>query len=153
MGLDHALIKLKKDSKEQETICNWRKENHFHKWFIDRYPEGDNGEAEVSFEDMMDFKETCDDVIETLVKAEPKMKSVLTHQTCEKGKWINHYEDMPVYDDDLVEDLLPPQEGFFFGGTTIARWYLESVIDAKHKVDETLKKHQKGDKYYYWSWW
>ena len=56
---------------------------------------------------------------------------------------------------DKAEQLLPPQAGFFFGGTDIGEWYFEDLKHTVKTISEVLK--QDGDNndihYYYQSSW
>lgn len=41
-------------------------------------------------------------------------------------------------DHDLAEELLPPTEGFFFGGYELDEWYFGSIEDTKTALDKLL---------------
>jgi hypothetical protein len=41
-------------------------------------------------------------------------------------------------DHDLAQDLLPPAEGFFFGGTDVDEWYFEMLRETKDGIDKLL---------------
>jgi hypothetical protein len=54
----------------------------------------------------------------------------------------------------LAEDLLPPQEGFFFGGTSMDEWYWHSVKSSEEVLTEVIedKNNEDYDFYYSSSW-
>jgi hypothetical protein len=41
-------------------------------------------------------------------------------------------------DHDLATELLPPADGFFFGGTELDEWYFGSIEDTKKALDKLL---------------
>lgn len=50
-----------------------------------------------------------------------------------------------------AEDLLPPQSGFFFGGTYLDEWYFKSLQNTIDQI-EPLLNDKDGDFYYCSSW-
>ena len=46
--------------------------------------------------------------------------------------------DRVVKDHDLAEELLPPQGGFFFGGTELDEWYFSSLEETRDALDKLL---------------
>ena len=53
-------------------------------------------------------------------------------------------------DNALATELLPPQEGFFFGGTEIDEYYLYSVQETHDRISALLDKTD-NDEYKGWS--
>ena len=56
---------------------------------------------------------------------------------------------------DLAEELLPSQDGFFFGGTDYDEWYFKELEQTKEILDKILivpADEDKGDYYYTASW-
>lgn len=51
---------------------------------------------------------------------------------------------------DLAEELLPIQEGFFFGGTEYDEYYFSDLEETREILEEALKSS--GDFYYHSSW-
>lgn len=49
-------------------------------------------------------------------------------------------------------ELLPPQEGFFFGGTDVDEWYWQSLKDTVAQLDRVLKAPEDVSLYYQSSW-
>jgi hypothetical protein len=59
-------------------------------------------------------------------------------------------------DNSKAHDLLPPQSGFFFGGTDIDEWYLEQLKDTVERLDVLLELPQVKEhniSFYYQSSW
>ena len=57
-------------------------------------------------------------------------------------------------DNSRVEELLPSQSGFFFGGTDYDEWYFNDLLYTRDKIDELLSKpdFDKFDFQYKSSW-
>lgn len=107
------------------NIAYWRKANAIHQWFISHCADNvdDCRDIEVSLESLNELKETC----EKILKA--------------------------PNDINLMEHLLPPQEGFFFGDTDLndtdtLNSYLDHVKYTNHilseefKIVDEFKKHK-----------
>ena len=54
-------------------------------------------------------------------------------------------------DHSKAEELLPTQEGFFFGNTNYDEWYFKDVEETLEVLEELLKE-EGGDFYYHSSW-
>ena len=61
--------------------------------------------------------------------------------------------DKVLADHTLAEELLPTQEGFFFGRTEYDDRYFEHLQDAKDKLEEDVKSMDNDDTAIFWSWW
>lgn len=126
MGLDMFLEKrnkrnipaLDKNGCEHyiwDEVAYWRKANQIHQWFIDYYnlPGDFNCERqEVSKECLEELVDTCRFVLN------------------------NRYEPNA---EEIAEENLPTQDGFFFGGTDYDEYYymgLEDTITQLEKVIE-----------------
>lgn len=107
------------------NIAYWRKANAIHQWFISHCAaDVDNCQAiAVDIEDLHELKDTCDRIL-----------------------------NAPT-DIDLMESLLPPQGGFFFGDTDLndtdtLNSYLDNVEYTNHilseefKIVDEFKKHK-----------
>lgn len=110
-----------------ETVADWRKANHIHKWFVDNVQDGvDDCETyEVTKEQLKELLDVCKKVINesNLVKGK-----VVNGQKYENGKWVNCYEDGEYIEDfSVAQELLPTASGFFFGSTHYDKWYIEDI--------------------------
>lgn len=113
----------------------WRKANAIHKWFVDNVQNGndDCGEYEVSFEQLQDLLAICKVL---------KSKMVLSEDENENGnKYVVNYT--------ICNELLPTQDGFFFGSTNYDEWYYK---DIEYTI-EILESLDGKDEYYYHSSW
>lgn len=55
-------------------------------------------------------------------------------------------------DTSLAQELLPPQSGFFFGGTEIDDWYKTDLIETVEGIDRCLLLDPSFSFYYQSSW-
>lgn len=149
-GQEVSTIKKERISYIIEQVGYWRKANHIHQWFVDNVQDGqdDCKEYYVDREKLKELVDTCKKVKESLEKSPKKTVQV------ESG-WTNGektYADVEVFTDTSVaEDLLPTQDGFFFGGTEYDQWYVKD-LDNTIKQLESLLEEENGEFYYQSSW-
>ena len=102
----------------------WRKANHIHKWFVDNVQEGND--------DCKKYYVSADQLNELL-------------ELCREVKVLYEAKEY-----DKVSELLPPCEGFFFGGTEVDEYYYQDILD----TIGMLEKLSDGDyDFYYQSSW
>lgn len=100
----------------------WRKANHIHKWFVDNVQYGND--------DCRRYYVSADDLNELL-------------ELCREVKVLYEAKEY-----DKVRELLPPCDGFFFGGTEVDEYYYQDILD----TIGILEKLSDGDFYYESSW-
>lgn len=121
-----------------ETVADWRKANHIHKWFVDNVQDGvDDCEIyEVTKEQLEELLDVCRKVINNskLVKGK-----VINGQTIKNREWANCYEDGEyVEDSSVAEELLPTTSGFFFGSTQYDQWYIKDIKYTIKVIEDVL---------------
>jgi hypothetical protein len=112
-----------------EDVGYWRKANAIHKWFVDNIQNevDDCGDYEVSKEQLEELLEICTKVrdgsklVKGLVQNGMRFENGQCIPCMEEGEYIENPE--------VAEELLPTQNGFFFGGTNYDQWYLEDIVD------------------------
>ena len=132
-----------------EEVGYWRKFNALHYWFVDNCQNGvdDGGEHYVSVNDLKELLDTLNQVKNLLDKSKLVSK-VLTDRV---GKEIT----VECYEcEDEVRNILPPKDGFFFGGTEIDQYYKDSIDRSIDIIQELINE---SDKYscefhYHASW-
>ncbi len=134
-----------------EEVGYWRKANHIHKWFVDNVQGGEDDckEHYVARSDLKALLDICNKVIESskLVPAQVK-----NGYTMDGDKRVYNMVDGKVMENTKVaEELLPCQEGFFFGGTDYDEYYYNDIVETKNIIEEALKS-ESGDFYYQSSW-
>lgn len=154
---DNVLFKVRdkiqqnRISEITEDVAYWRKANQIHKWFVDNVQDGEDdcGEYYVSKEHLEELIDTCKRVVKTAILEDGQLSS---GYSIENGVQKHHYVDGKVIvNAEEVAEILPNQEGFFFGGTDYNELYLDSVKNTIEML-EPLLKEQGGDFYYTSSW-
>ena len=160
-------VEIKKDGKEipinfnkityiEEDAGYWRKANAIHKWFVDNVQEGndDCGEYWVSREKLQELLKICKQVKEIAKLKDGTinngyiLKNGEWEQIKEKGKYITNAEE--------IEELLPTEDGCFFGSTDYDEYYLQDINNTINIIEKIFKEDDKDDyeiDYYYQSSW
>ena len=147
-------IKSERISYVVEDVMYWRKANQIHGWFVSNCePIREDIEYLVTTTDLEVLLEACKKVLEIIETAPTKVIQV------ESG-WDKNgttYADVKVYDSDLIEDvvkeILPPTEGFFFGGYEIGEYYKETIEDTINMIEEELSDVGEFEEYRYYASW
>jgi hypothetical protein len=139
MGLDQAVRKLSQES--LDLIMKWRASGE-----EDGYPDVEVEEVwvgrkenhiqhyvdtEVGEVDNCDYLPLTKEDVERLV---------------DRLRRVNE-------DHSLAAQLLPTQDGFFFGGTEYDEWYFEDVKSELDAFTQILKDWDDDAVYAYWAWW
>ena len=109
-------------SESTYTVCEWRKANAVHKWFVDHVQDGEDdcGRYPVSLDKLKDLRSACRNA-------------------------------MLSYDEGDIEDAatwMPSQSGFFFGSTDYDEWYREDLkrtYDACNNLIKTIESPDRKD--------
>ena len=118
------LNKLKGQEEIVKEVAYWRKANAIHKWFVDNVQGGDDDCSAHRELTREDLEELL--ALCELVKKQPERAS----------------------------ELLPRQEGFFFGDTNYDDWYFEDIDNTIDQLDELLADHDFANyRLYYVSSW
>ena len=139
MGLDMFLYRRGKP----EEVAYWRKANAIHGWFERRLTEDYEDGIEncrdylVSKEDLEELKSTCERVIAASKLVPGKVKN---GDRLVNGVWEPLYEDgVTIQDASLAEELLPTQEGFFFGSKDYNEWYINDLEETIEQINNILE--------------
>lgn len=139
----------------KEEIGYWRKANMIHNWFVDHVQDGEDDcqyHREVTEEDLQELLDTCRTVLAS-TRLIPGM--VENGRTYKDGKWETNWVNGKVLEDSSVaEELLPIQEGFFFGGTKYDEWYWADLVETVEILEKALATTdwEKQMVYYLSSW-
>ena len=106
----------------------WRKANAIHKWFVDNVQghEDDCGTYAVDEGELDKLELAC--------------RTVLAAKGTKKEK-------------EVAMKILPPCEGFFFGGTDIDEYYYSDLEDTLEIIERARKAIADGADIYYSSFW
>ena len=144
-------IEFNRISYIEEDVGYWRKANHIHKWFVDNVQDGvdDCGHYEVYTSNLKDLLEVCKKVRDTAILKKGK---VLVGKRYENGKLEEIYEDGEyIVNGDEIADILPTEEGFFFGSTDYDEWYMKDIIYTINTIEKLLKEEEELNKLGFYS--
>ena len=75
-----------------------------------------------------------------------------SYVSVEKLKELDELCEKVLVDHDLAPDLLPVQQGFFFGGTDYGEYYFSDLVDTREKLAKIFADQTTGELYYRASW-
>ena len=142
---------------EGEEVAYWRKANQIHKWFSDHCAGGELENCEeylVTKEQLQELLSTCKKVMAVSKIVQGKVKNG-THLNKETNRWEPIYEDgKTIKDPSIAQEILPTEDGFFFGSTEYDQYYLEDVKSTIEQVEKILEETD-FDEYeiLYHAWW
>lgn len=108
-----------------KEVYYWRKANFIHQWFVDNIQDGidDCGDYRVTQKDLQILIDTLKEVYNSLCDKEMITKKV------QDGSIEYEIKVFKEEDLEIAKQLLPTQEGFFFGGTEYDEYYFEQIKD------------------------
>lgn len=123
---------------EQEIGC-WRTANAIHQWFVDNCADGvdDCRPVSVDAEQLKELLRTVESVLgaSTLVEGE-----TTNGYACKDGKEEPIVVDGKyIADATVAKELLPTQEGCFFGSTDYDEYYYSDLLDTKQILEDALQ--------------
>jgi len=152
VGGKHSHIMPKRVSEIIEQVGYWRKSNAIHAWFVENVQEGkdDCGEYYVSREQLTALLELVRAALSTVTL---KDGSVTNGYQGTPDGWEPILEDGQVIDNkEVLENMLPTQGGFFFGGTDYDQYYFQELKETRDILTGALKETGGGEFYYRASW-
>lgn len=108
-----------------KEVYYWRKANAIHQWFVDNIQNGNDDceDYRVTQKDLQILIDTLRDVYNSLCNKEMITKKV------QDGSIEYEIKVFKEEDLEIAKQLLPTQEGFFFGGTQYDEYYFEQIKD------------------------
>lgn len=149
MGLD---MFLSRSPKMENEVGYWRKANHIHEWFVENVQDGidDCGIYPVTKDQLHELYNLCKKVKELCILVDGTINDgysysggVKTHHT-RPGKVLAN--------PDTAADLLPTQDGFFFGSTDYDEYYMQDIESTIDIIEPLLEKEEQDTFYYQSSW-
>lgn len=164
----HIEVKVLENGKEQEhytftnhpveievEIAYWRKFNALHKWFMDVCGEGDDNGSElwVHPKDLQQLYKIIKKLKDELVLVDGKVSD--GYSLNNRGEKVYYYEDGKVIaNPELAKNLLPTQDGFFFGSTDYDEYYYYDIEYTEKVLKETVEAPDFNEwRYYYRASW
>lgn len=125
MGLDMYLARRRKEgTNELELLAYWRKANHIHGWFERNTTDG--------YIENCELYPVCRDDLKCLM---------------EDCRLVRHNRA-------LARELLPLQDGFFFGSYGYEDdYYTQCVNQTIDMLSRVLEKTPEDDELFYHAWW
>lgn len=161
MGLDMYLVERKKKKKIKDLwdfkdeLIYWRKANQIHKYFCDK---GEKIEEQIAYklkkEDLQELLDICNKILKEVITKPGKVKNGEQYNK-DKQIWEPLWENGKIIiNQEICEELLPTQDGFFFGSTDYDEYYLETIKYTKEKIEEIINEinTSENDIYYLASW-
>lgn len=118
-----------------EEVGYWRKANQIHKWFVDNVQDGEDDCKSYFVQD------------EAFTRLLNAINAVLADRGTAKEQ-------------ETINEILPPADGFFFGSTETDEWYWQDLEYTKTLIKEILQEIEQDNKsegmwvsYYYQSSW
>jgi hypothetical protein len=150
MGLDMYL-----QSNKRGEVMYWRKANHIHGWFERKLNGIDNQvEHAITYDALEDLLMDCIRVKDSLIAGGTQLKDTVIEEGFKDGQRYKKVEPRPQFKNtEVALELLPPTQGFFFGGDDIDEWYLKDIEETIEKLTQLLSTKQKGERFYYYAWW
>lgn len=124
-----------------QNISYWRKANQIHYWFVCNVQNGEDdcGNYVVSKEDIEDLLHVCKKVKERVVLVPGKVSNGYRF-TADGGKEYIYVDGLVVKNPEVCEELLPSQDGFFFGGTDYDSYYMDDINRTIEQLEKVLKE-------------
>jgi hypothetical protein len=159
----HITIKRggKKSPIPTEKICYieteeiyWRKANAIHAWFVNNAGKGiDNCQAiYVSRDDLKKLLHTIDEVLR---KSKLKPGAIVNGHKYDPKEGMTPIvaKEGVIIDSGAASELLPTQDGFFFGGTDYDEFYYGDLVFTKKELERLMAEEHDGGEFYYEASW
>ena len=122
------------------VVAYWRKANQIHHWFVENCQGGvdECQKAYVSREQLEELRDLCQRVLDESQLAPDGTHPVTTLMP--SGQVVEQQEPKrSPRNPDVAKELLPHQEGFFFGTYQYDEWYWEELENTIAQIDRALK--------------
>lgn len=135
-----------------EEVAYWRKANAIHHWFVENCQGGEDDcrEAWVRKEQIQELVDLCKQVRESCELVDGQVANGYTYDESGNRQPILEPGKI-VADSSLAQELLPSQEGFFFGCTDYDEGYVKDLDRTIEQLQPLLAEADNG--FYYSSSW
>jgi hypothetical protein len=133
-----------------EEVACWRKANAIHAWFVENVQDGQDDCREycVSKEQLAELLKIIEQVLGASELISGKIQNGYSFKDGKKEPILE--DGKYIKDPSVARELLPTQEGFFFGSTDYDQYYIEDLRYTRQVLEEILQ--EEGDYYYQSSW-
>jgi len=127
----------------EELVCDWRKANQIHNWFVQNIQDGndDCGCYEIGIEMLIELHDICKEVLD---KVQLKKGIVVNGYEAKPGEDFtpNYQEGEMIMNPDEIEAILPTTSGCFFGSTDYDQFYLEDVQYTYDRLTKVIEEDE-----------
>jgi hypothetical protein len=124
-----------------ECIAKWETANHIHAWFV-RNVQGGTDDCSyylVTEDQFLELKETCEKVLALKpfsIDENSDLFYVGASTLIDNGVITKaDYEELKA----KLEEIMPTQEGYFFGGTDYSAYYFQTVEETLEIANKVLE--------------
>lgn len=136
----------------EEEIGYWRKANAIHNWFVENVQEG-RDDCKPYYVSKEKLEELLDTVNKALASCELVAGKIKNGYRGTANGWEPIMEDGKfVKDPSVMRELLPTQDGFFFGSTDYDQYYVEDLEHTREILEKAIMESDHGSIYYQSSW-
>lgn len=125
-----------------DEVGYWRKANHIHAWFVNKVQGGtdDCSYYFVTKDHFLELKETCEKVVALnpypTIEEEDDLFYASASTLIDNGVISKEdYEELKA----KLEEIMPTQEGYFFGGTDYCPCYFDDVKETLEIANKVLE--------------
>lgn len=139
-------IDLKRLGYIDEDVGYWRKANQIHKWFVDNVQDGED-DGKYYYVDIDQLKELLELCKEVRQKARIVNGQIKAGENYEDGEWKPKYEEGKIIENaEEIAEILPTQDGFYFGSTEYDEWYMQDIYSTIEILEKILKEEEEFNK-------
>lgn len=135
-----------------QEVGYWRKANAIHNFFVKNVQEGvdDCKDYYVSDDDLEELLRRCKKIKNESVLEKGKVRNGQTYNR-NTEKWEDILEEgFNIKNTEIAKELLPVQEGFFFGGTDYDNYYMYDIEHTIEILEKVIKENEELNKLGYY---
>lgn len=153
-GMQDAIIEESSSAFVEFTIGYWRKANHIHAWFVENCQDGidECQPTEISRDKLRALRDVCLRILSSTELVDGQVHAGTVYSKDHPQGAVRMEEGKIVADPRVANDLLPTQEGFFFGSVDYDEWYWEDLKRTVEIIDKALDLPRDWSFIYQSSW-
>jgi hypothetical protein len=136
------------------TVAYWRKANQIHEWFVQNVQGGvdECQETHVSRDQLQDLLNVCRQVLIASELVDGEVYAGTVYDAKHPEGRVEMRPGQIIADPRIAHELLPRQEGFFFGGMDYDEGYTRALTATIRQVERALRMPEEWDFLYQSSW-
>lgn len=135
-------------------VAYWRKANQIHAWFVEHVQGGvdECQRSYVSRERLVELRDLCLRVMASTELVDGQVHTGTVYSAEHPQGAVQLAPGKIMADPRVAHDLLPTQDGFFFGGTDYDEGYWYDLTQTVEQIDRALKLSEYWEFEYQASW-